>query len=453
GNPYTETGARFQIPDMLANRADTYNLGDILGGQEELFASSYLENALTSNPVLAPLASRDAADVQKLVRIARGEDVPLTDLQHGYAAAEVEEIVAVLRHMLTVQKLLLRVNLEYIRSASQEDAFRTEPPFKLQGSYRNMNKLAEKIVSAMNADELERLVDDHYQSESQTLTTGAEQNLLKLAELRGRMSEEQKKRWQEIKDGYVRNKRSGGKGDDPVARVTGALGGVDEQLQKIGKAIDGALTRQKPAEVKPPNVEVRIDTMKQGDAVVAILREHTKAVEKVVAALAEAAKQVPRRSLTPPLGAVAPPPPGSIPPPPPASLFAGEKLDELVTLVKRLEQRLASASLGSAAAPRFEVVLDGSSASNFYRGFDGDAPTGVFVATYAKVPRVGTSIVLALEFPGGVRCEVAAEIAFVQDELGAESPAGFGAKLTSVPEDAVPVIAHYIRVRDPLVRE
>ncbi|HKO53684.1 MAG TPA: DNA repair ATPase, partial [Polyangiaceae bacterium] len=62
GNPYTESGARFQIPDMLANRADTYNLGDILGGQEELFASSYIENALTSNASLAPLATRDPAD-------------------------------------------------------------------------------------------------------------------------------------------------------------------------------------------------------------------------------------------------------------------------------------------------------------------------------------------------------------------------------------------------------
>ena len=28
GNPYTESGERFQIPDMLANRADTYNLGE-----------------------------------------------------------------------------------------------------------------------------------------------------------------------------------------------------------------------------------------------------------------------------------------------------------------------------------------------------------------------------------------------------------------------------------------
>jgi hypothetical protein len=32
GNPYTESGQKFKIPDMLANRADTYNLGDIIGG-------------------------------------------------------------------------------------------------------------------------------------------------------------------------------------------------------------------------------------------------------------------------------------------------------------------------------------------------------------------------------------------------------------------------------------
>jgi hypothetical protein len=63
------------------------------------------------------------------------------------------------------------VNAQYIASASQEDAYRTEPPFKLQGSYRNMNKIAEKIVAVMNDDEVERLIDDHYQGESQTLTT------------------------------------------------------------------------------------------------------------------------------------------------------------------------------------------------------------------------------------------------------------------------------------------
>ena len=61
GNPYTESGERFRIPDMLANRADVYNLGDVLSGRDDLFALSYIENALTSNPVLAPLARASAA--------------------------------------------------------------------------------------------------------------------------------------------------------------------------------------------------------------------------------------------------------------------------------------------------------------------------------------------------------------------------------------------------------
>ncbi|MEM8907745.1 MAG: DNA repair ATPase, partial [Bacteroidota bacterium] len=47
GNPYTESGDKFQIPDMLANRADIYNLGDIIGDSAEVFKLSYIENALT----------------------------------------------------------------------------------------------------------------------------------------------------------------------------------------------------------------------------------------------------------------------------------------------------------------------------------------------------------------------------------------------------------------------
>ncbi len=39
GNPYTESGQRFQIPDMLANRADVYNLGEIIGDSREALNS------------------------------------------------------------------------------------------------------------------------------------------------------------------------------------------------------------------------------------------------------------------------------------------------------------------------------------------------------------------------------------------------------------------------------
>ena len=186
GNPYTESGQRFRIPDMLANRADVWNLGDVLAGREDLFELSYLENALTSNPVLAPLSARDRADVPLLVRLADGDDSVRPDqLSHPYSAVELEQILSVLRKMRRVQRVVLRNNQAYIASAAQADASRTEPPFQLQGSYRNMNKLAERIVPVMNDDELEAVIDDHYLGEAQTLTTGAEANLLKLAELRG----------------------------------------------------------------------------------------------------------------------------------------------------------------------------------------------------------------------------------------------------------------------------
>ncbi|MEM1029616.1 MAG: DNA repair ATPase [Myxococcota bacterium] len=258
GNPYTESGDKFTIPDMLANRADTYNLGDILEGRDEAFALSYIENALTSNPVLQPLSTRSQADVYKLIDKAQGEEVATTDLEHGYSGAEVEEIVAVLRHMETAQKTLLLVNQQYIASAAQDDRFRTEPPFKLQGSYRNMNRLAEKIVSAMTTEEVEALVDDHYRGESQTLTTGAEQNLLKLAEMRGRLTEADATRWKELKEEYVRHLRMGGRADDPVARLTGTLSGLSADLTGIrdviadgtNKGLDAAIDRAVGALVK-----------------------------------------------------------------------------------------------------------------------------------------------------------------------------------------------------------
>jgi hypothetical protein len=93
--------------------------------------------------------------------------------------------------MLRVRDVVYRVNQQYIASAAQDDRYRTEPPFRLQGSYRNMNKLAEKISPVMNEDELQQLISDHYLGEAQLLTTGAEENLLKLAELRGVLDDTQ----------------------------------------------------------------------------------------------------------------------------------------------------------------------------------------------------------------------------------------------------------------------
>lgn len=223
GNPYTESGEVFKIPDMLANRADVYNLGDVLGGMEETFKLSYIENSLTSNPTLAPLATRELQDLYLLVGKAQGRALSAGELSHDYSAAELREIDAVLQRMLAVRETVYRVNQQYIASAAQADANRTEPPFKLQGSYRNMNKLAEKITSVMNEAEMQQLLSDHYLGESQLLTTGAEENLLKLAELRGTMSAEQEQRWQEIKRNYQRNQTIGGADGDTGGKIVAQL--------------------------------------------------------------------------------------------------------------------------------------------------------------------------------------------------------------------------------------
>jgi MoxR-like ATPase len=239
GNPYTESGEKFEIPDMLANRADVYNLGEVLAGRDELFELSYIENALTANAVTAPLLTRDPEDVQKLVRMARGESIQADQLSHDYSSVELNELLDTLKKLVRVQQLLSRVNRQYVASAAQQNAYRTEPPFKLQGSYRNMSKLAEKIVPAMNDEELERLLDDHYLGEAQTLTTGAEENLLKLAEIRGRMNDTQAARWEEIKRGFQRLQRIGGD-DDPAAKVMAELSVVSDRIGDVVRAIESA---------------------------------------------------------------------------------------------------------------------------------------------------------------------------------------------------------------------
>ena len=460
GNPYTESGAKFQIPDMFANRADTYNLGDILDGKDDLFALSYLENSLTSNPTLAPLSGRDPADTQKLLRMARGEEVPMTELAYAYSAAEAGEIVEVLKRLFKVQKVLLQVNLEYIKSASQDDSFRTEPPFKLQGSYRNMNKMAEKVVSAHTDDEIERLIDDHYTGESQTLTTGAEQNLLKLGELRKRMTPVQAARWEEIKKGYQRIKRMGGKDDDPVVRVTGTLTMLADQLEgirgAIGKAAaatqaEGARGRELRTWLEPelgrlvnamktvaqPKVEVGIETDRSVSELVA---HHLSLVERTVSPLAKAATQ---------------------------SAFGiraiESQLSELSTLLRSLDEKIRAATARGKGGsqpppPRFDAPLAEGSVANFYRALpNGDVVDdgGIFVPTYRQLPARGATVTVRIPFPGGREIEAVAVVEWTRDphagDGGADGgPPGFGARFVKLSEEERGLIAEYVKAREPM---
>jgi hypothetical protein len=261
GNPYTESGQKFKIPDMLANRADTYNLGDIIGGSADTFKMSYLENAVTSNPVLAPLANKSQKDIRAFIHMAESGNGAGDGFEGSYASQEIEEILAVMRKLVAVREIILSVNLEYIRSAAQADEYRTEPAFKLQGSYRNMNRLAEKVVPIMNDAEVQALVVDHYKGESQTLTTGAEANFLKFKELIGVQTAEETARWEAIKKTFKRNLLAhGGDQSDPVGRVVAQLSTFQVGLESIQQTLESQLSKAQ----EPPRIELDLQPVAQG---------------------------------------------------------------------------------------------------------------------------------------------------------------------------------------------
>lgn len=259
GNPYTETGQKFRLPDMLANRADTYNLGDIIGGNAEWFKASYIENSVTSNAVLAPLANRSQKDLRVFLRMAETGERDTSGFEGSYSAQEVEEVLSVLKKLIAVREVILAVNLEYIRSAAQADEFRTEPAFKLQGSYRNMNRLAEKIVAIMNDAEVQALILDHYRNESQTLTADTEANLLKLRELLNILTPEEAQRWEDIKRTFQRNMLTkGGDDSDPAGRIVGQLSAFGAGLDGIQRTLASGLEKAETARESDVQERLRI---------------------------------------------------------------------------------------------------------------------------------------------------------------------------------------------------
>ena len=239
GNPYTESGEKFQIPDMLASRADTYNLGDVIGDNSTSFELSYLENCLTSNSTLARLNSRSRKDVYTVIKMAEVGDQQPQTLEGNYSIEEINEFVAVMKKLLVARDVILKVNREYIDSAAQADEYRTEPAFKLQGSYRDMNKIAEQVAPIMNDEELETLIDAHYLNQAQTLTSGAQANLLKLQDLTGKLAGEDLERWSDIQRTFKRNLMLGAAGDDgQLGQVIAQMSSFSEGLTDIRTALD-----------------------------------------------------------------------------------------------------------------------------------------------------------------------------------------------------------------------
>ena len=223
GNPYTETGEVFRIPDMLSNRADIYNLGDMLSGSEDAFLRSYIENCLTSHPVLAKLTNIDQTETQKLIELTEENHEDLGTLVKRSVSEGHQDLANMLVKCVFVRNIVQTVNQSYIASAAQDDSFRTEPGFLLQGSYRDMNKIMGGIQPAMNESELLDRVIDHYRFESQLLTSSAEFNFLRFLELIDRLDDREKVRIEEIRGEFRKTQRLSSAGKDGIGNIIGQL--------------------------------------------------------------------------------------------------------------------------------------------------------------------------------------------------------------------------------------
>lgn len=262
GNPYTESGDRFQVPDMLSNRADVYNLGEIIGDKADAFEMSYIENCLSSNTTLAPLSTAPPADARRISMAARRDSIEGLDLESNFSLDQVRDMFEVMRKLQRVRDVVLRVNRAYIRSAAQADSYRTEPPFKLQGSYRNMNRIAERVAPVMNEAELQTLIVSNYEQDAQTLTTDNEANVLKFKELMGIMTPEETQRWDAIKYAFVESVRmSGMDSDDQVGQVLRQLASMRDGLESIRQVLAKAIAMTDHSGEE--RMDARVDTLRQ----------------------------------------------------------------------------------------------------------------------------------------------------------------------------------------------
>ena len=244
GNPYTESGDKFQIPDMLANRADIYNLGDIIGDTASLFKMSLIENSMTSNPILAQISNTHFDDIYQLIKIVETGNREGVELKGNYTKQELNDYLSVLEKVIIIRNRVMEVNAAYIKSAAMDEQNRTEPAFKLQGSYRDMNKLVAKVVPIMNNKELEILLLSHYENESQTLTSAAESNLLKYKELGGLLTSDEKQRWENIKTTFVKNNKLKGFGNaNEMTQVLAQMMQFSDKLKGIQEVLKKGLEK------------------------------------------------------------------------------------------------------------------------------------------------------------------------------------------------------------------
>jgi predicted nucleic acid-binding Zn-ribbon protein len=150
-----------------------------------------------------------------------------------------------------------------------------------------MNKLAEKVSAVMNDEELKALLRDHYLGEAQTLTSGAEENLLKLGELNNALSEKERVRWQQIKTDFARIQSMGGEDADSVTRIANQIAHVSGGLGSIENSIN-KLFAERPFDPLQQELKQLIEQMRELELNVQVVNKPVPGMDKVLNAMGDA---------------------------------------------------------------------------------------------------------------------------------------------------------------------
>ena len=129
---------------------------------------------------------------------------------------------------MRVRDELLKVNAAYIASATMDDHLRGEPAFLLQGSYRNMARVAQRILPAMTIDEVDAVVTDHYRQEAQTLASASAWNLAKLGVVLGLASEADVAHVADLRNRWA----EANVGADPLSVMAAALRDISTVMKR-----------------------------------------------------------------------------------------------------------------------------------------------------------------------------------------------------------------------------
>ena len=153
-----------------------------------------------------------------------------------------------------------------------------------------MNKIAEQLSPIMNDEELETLIGAHYLNQAQTLTTGAQANLLKLQELRGMLEGEDLQRWTDIKRTFKRNLLLGSAGgDSEIGQVIAQLTTFSEGLNDIRTTLDNGVKQLAQGDGDQANV-LQNATMQQVAHAVAELAKFNSTLGEMKTMMGEGIK-------------------------------------------------------------------------------------------------------------------------------------------------------------------